>query len=85
VLLGTFVILWATSINQQWHLKPVHAIVAPDLCMPIIFGLPFLLHNSIVTNHAARSCIDKKTGYNLLNPIPVSPPPKRLSLFRKRK
>jgi hypothetical protein len=85
MLLGTFVILRATSIDQQWHSKPVRAIIAPDLCMPIIFGFPFLSHNFIVTDHAARSCIDKKSGYNLLNPIPVSPLPKKLSPFEKRK
>jgi hypothetical protein len=85
MLLGTFVILRATSIDKQWHSKPVCAIIAPNLCMPIIFGLPFLLHNSIVTDHAAHSCIDKKSGYNLLNPIPVSPLPKELSPFEKIK
>jgi hypothetical protein len=43
--------------------------------MPIILGLPFLIHNDIVTDHAERSCVDKKTGYNFLNPTPVFPPP----------
>jgi len=43
--------------------------------MPIILGLPFLIHNTIVTDHEACSCIDKWLNYNLLNPLPVSPPP----------
>ena len=42
--------------------------------MPIILGLPFLIHNNIVTDHAAHSCIDKKTGYNLLHPPIILPP-----------
>ena len=43
--------------------------------MLIILGLPFLIHNDIITDHAERSCVDKKTSYNFLNPAPISPPP----------
>ena len=64
-----------TSIDNAWTSKTVHAIIAPGLCMPVILGLLFLTHNDIVTNHKERSCIDKKTGYNLMNPTPVVPPP----------
>jgi len=64
-----------TSMDNVWTSKVIHALVAPGLCMPIILGLPFLIHNDIVTDHAERSCVDKKTGYNFLNPAPVSPPP----------
>jgi hypothetical protein len=64
-----------TSLDNTWTSKTVHAIIAPGLCMPVILGLPFLSHNDIVTDHKERSCIDKKTGYNLLNPAIVSPPP----------
>ena len=63
------------STDNVWSSKVIHAIVAPGLCMPLILGLPFLIHNNIVTDHALRSCIDKKTGYNILNPSPVLPPP----------
>ena len=64
-----------TSVDNVWTSKVIHAIVAPGLCMPVILGLPFLIHNNIVTDHAQRSCIDKMTGYNILNPAPVKPPP----------
>ena len=64
-----------TSTDNVWTSKVIHAIVAPGLCMPLILGLPFLIHNNIVTDHAQRSCIDKMTGYNILNPAPVKPPP----------
>ena len=43
--------------------------------MPIILGLPWLIHNKIVTNHDARTCIDKITNYDLFNPPPILPPP----------
>ena len=49
--------------------------------MPIIFGLPFLEFNGIVSDHAARCCIHKKTGYNLINPaIPIPLPAPRPKL-----
>jgi len=64
-----------TSLDNVWTSKTIHAIIAPGLCMPVVLGLPFLIHNDIVTDHAEHSCIDKKTGYNFLNPKPVIPPP----------
>lgn len=36
--------------------------------MPIIFGLPFLEFNGIISDHHTRSCIHKASGYNLINP-----------------
>jgi hypothetical protein len=83
--LENFVILKATSIDQQWCSKCVCAIITPNLCMPVIFGLPFLLHNNIFTDHSLCSCIDKKSNYNLINPITVLPPKKIISLCDKRK
>jgi hypothetical protein len=53
----------------------VRALVAPDsLCYPIILGLPFLSHNNLVTDQSKESCINKKTGYDLLAPITEPPP-----------
>jgi len=69
-------------MDNAWTSRTVHALIAPGLCMPLILGLPFLIHNDIVTDHAARSCIDKKTGYNLLHPqkiVPPRPPPMRIA------
>ena len=43
--------------------------------MPVILRLPFLIHNMIITDHASQTCIDKNANYDLLNPLPVSPPP----------
>jgi hypothetical protein len=56
--LNTFVILDATSLDQHWTSRRVHALIALDLCMPIIFGIPFLSHNNTVTDHALCFCID---------------------------
>ena len=64
-----------TPTDNVWTSKVIHAIVAPGLCMPLILGLPFLIHNNIVTDHAQWSCIDKMTGYNIMNPSLVKPPP----------
>jgi hypothetical protein len=84
MFLNKFVILEPTSIDQTWTSCRVRALITPDLCMPVIFGLPFLSHNNIVTDHALHSCIDKKSRYNLLHPDIVTPPKKKLQPKEKR-
>jgi hypothetical protein len=84
-ILKKFVILGITSINQQWSSKRIQAIIAPNLCMPLILSIPFLLHNNIVMDHALCSCVDKKSGYNLINPRIVLPlPPKTLPMTKRK-
>ena len=74
--LHEYIKLSLTSLDCSWTSKTtVKALIAPNLCMPVILGLPFLIHNTIVTDHAARSCIDKHSNYDLLNPEPIAPPP----------
>ena len=81
-----FVKFKATSLDGLWTSRTVYAIIAPGLCMPVIFGLPFLEFNGIVADHSLRSCIHKKTGYNLINPVipsPPKPPPPKLKTVLK--
>ncbi|CAA7259594.1 unnamed protein product [Cyclocybe aegerita] len=77
-VLHNYVFLLVTSLDGQFTSKPVRALVANNLCMSVILGLPWLIHNGIVADFANRSCIVKKTGYNLLHPTPRPPsqPPK---------
>ena len=63
-----FVKFTVMSTDNIWTSKVIYALVAPGLCMPIILGLLFLIHNNIVTDHAEHSCVDKKTGYNFSEP-----------------
>lgn len=70
-----YVRLSVTSLDAVWTLKSVKALIAPGLCMPIILGLPFLIHNTLMINHAACTCIDKNLNYDLLNTLPISSPP----------
>jgi len=70
-----YVKLSLTSLDAMWTLKMVKVLIAPGLCMPIILGLPFLIHNCIITDHAAHTCIDKVSNYDLLNPLCMTPPP----------
>jgi len=58
-----YIKLEVTSLDNAWTSKAVHAIITPRLCMPVILGLPFLIHNDIATNHKERSCIDKKSQW----------------------
>jgi len=52
----------------------MRAIIAPNLVSPVILGLPFLSHNSIVVDHATRTAIDKLQNFDLMNPT-IRPPP----------
>jgi len=75
-----YVKLSLMSLDVVWTSKSVRAIITPGLCMPIILSLPWLIHNTIVTDHAACTCIDKVTQYDLLNPKPILPPPPKLKV-----
>ena len=69
-----------TSLDNAWTSKPIFAIIAPGLCLPLILGLPFLIKNNIDIDHADRTAVDKVSSYDLLNPpiikLPCPPPPK---------
>ena len=71
ITLSSYIKICATSLDGQWTSHTVYAVITPGLCMPIIFGLPFLEINSIVCDHKEQACIDKKTNYNLLHPEPL--------------
>ena len=62
--------------SNFWTARTVRAIVTPGLCAPVILGLPFLVHNNIIVDHAAQTAVDKISNFDLLNP--VTPPPKLL-------
>ena len=66
-----------------WAAKTVHAVISPSLCAPVILGIPFLAHNNIVIDHAARTVIDKISNFDLMNPSPP-PPPKPLKQTLKQ-
>ena len=51
ITLSSYIKICATSLDGQWTSRTVYAVIAPELCMPIIFGLPFLEINSIVCDH----------------------------------
>ncbi|KAG2741811.1 hypothetical protein P692DRAFT_20907082, partial [Suillus brevipes Sb2] len=73
-LLSDYVRLACISIDSRFTSRSVRAIVAPNLCTPLLLGGPFLHHNKIVIDHELRTCTVKDQDYELLNPLP--PPPK---------
>lgn len=73
--LTEYVKLSLFSTDQHWQSRAVRAIIAPNLCAPVILGLPFLEVNCIVVDHELRTCIDKTSKYDLLNPVLPPPPP----------
>jgi hypothetical protein len=65
--LYNYVILSLSSLNNAWTSRPVRALIANNLCINILLGLPFLKHNKIVIDHDADTAIDKTSGFDLLN------------------
>ncbi|KAG1855249.1 hypothetical protein F4604DRAFT_1932309 [Suillus subluteus] len=66
-LLSHYVKLSCTSLDQAYTSRTVRAIIAPNLCTPLLLlGGPFLKHNRIVIDHELRTCIAKDTNYDLL-------------------
>ena len=62
----------------------MYAIIASRLCAPMILGLPFLAHNDIVVDAAVGTVIDKKCGFDLLNPAAPHaplPPKEKVEIF----
>ena len=63
-----YVVIKPSSLDSIFLSQPLHAVIAPGLCMPIILGLLFLTSNKIVCNYAERQCVATKHDppYNLL-------------------
>ena len=80
-LLSDYVVLTLSSSNNAWTSHPVRALIAHDLCINILLGLPFLKHNKIVIDHDSVTAIAKDSGFDLLNSTksllqlpPLTPP-----------
>ncbi|KAG1810476.1 uncharacterized protein HD556DRAFT_1223852, partial [Suillus plorans] len=65
-LLSHYVKLACTSLDNCYTSRTVRAIIAPNLCTPLLLGGPFLQHNHIIVDHELRTCIPKNTNYDLL-------------------
>ncbi|KAJ6492616.1 hypothetical protein DFH09DRAFT_1338217 [Mycena vulgaris] len=79
-----YVNLRTHSLDQAWTSSSVRALIAPGLCAPVLLGLPWLERNHIVIDHESRTVIDKRCGYDLLNPPPPKPcPAPRMRLREK--
>ncbi|KAH7917164.1 hypothetical protein BV22DRAFT_1026885, partial [Leucogyrophana mollusca] len=73
--LTEYVKLSCTSTDSVWTSRVVRALITPQLCTPLLLGIPFLSHNKIVIDHESRSCVAKDSGYDLLHPTAHLPPP----------
>ncbi|KAJ3928719.1 MAG: hypothetical protein NXY57DRAFT_964271 [Lentinula lateritia] len=65
--------------SGSWTSRSVRALIVPSLCFPMILGIPFLAHNFLVTDYAARTVMDKTSGFDLMNPADPCPCPIPLS------
>jgi hypothetical protein len=83
--LADWVWLEVYNLSLSWKARKIRALVAPSLCTPLILGLPFLAANHIVIDHEARTVIDKRTKFNLLNPKHKKSPERRETKKRSLK
>lgn len=68
-LLTHWVKLKLHNRNDLYSTRTVRALVAPKLCHPVILGLPFLLHNSIVVDTRNNTIIGNNEKFDLLHPV----------------
>jgi hypothetical protein len=82
-----YVKLCLHDLSNAWSSRTSHALVVSSLAVPILLGIPFLSHNNLVIDYAARSCVHKPSGFDLLNPLDTLPVPPALPLspHEKRK
>ncbi|KAJ7442584.1 hypothetical protein B0H11DRAFT_1684757, partial [Mycena galericulata] len=83
-LLTEYVKIPLHSRDQRWSSSVVRFVVAPNLCAPVILGLPWLIKNKIVMDYDAGTAIDKRTGFDLLNPPPIPPQPQPKLKLREK-
>jgi len=67
-----------SSPSHVWTAKTVLAVVARDLCAPILLSLPWLKANSVIVDHGKRTCkapdydiLLDKTTRKMPNPMPA--------------
>jgi hypothetical protein len=75
--LTEYVNLKVHNLSCSWTARSgrtVHARICTGLCTPILLGLPWLIHNQIVIDHAACTVVEKSCGFDLFNPRPPEPP-----------
>ncbi|THG99428.1 hypothetical protein EW026_g2928 [Hermanssonia centrifuga] len=80
--------LRVSTINSSWMSITVRAIIVPELCSPVILGLPFHAINKLFIDPENHTLIVKSTGRDLLQPGPVASPcntcPKSVQQREKR-
>jgi hypothetical protein len=71
IVFREYVKMTVISSDQSWSSRSCRAIIAPDLCAPLILGNTFLAFNYFVLDHELWTCIDKTTSFDLLNAVAI--------------
>jgi hypothetical protein len=79
--LSHYVKLHLHDPSGAWTPCSICTFVAPNLCSPVVLGLPFLSRNKIVIDHDERTAINKLGDFDLLNPkTPDAPKARKRTL-----
>ena len=73
--LSQYVVLQPASADKSFVSKPIHAVLADKLSVPLILGLPFLVANKMICDYAKRECSVKRNGVTMNILAPKTPPP----------
>ena len=67
-----YVVIDPASLDNHFCSQPLHAVIAPGLCMLLILGLPFLCINCVLCNYANHTCLISTMlpPYNLMATVP---------------
>ncbi|PSR74302.1 hypothetical protein PHLCEN_2v9954 [Hermanssonia centrifuga] len=57
-----------SNADLSWSSISVHAVIVPDLCSPVILGLPFFHRNALLVDPEASTVIEKSSGRDVIAP-----------------
>ncbi|THG94211.1 hypothetical protein EW026_g7216 [Hermanssonia centrifuga] len=79
-----YVKLRVFNSDLSWLSISVLAVVVPDLCSPVILGLPFYNRNKLFVDPEFSTMIEKVTGRDIMSPLPVKPHDSRTARERRQ-
>ncbi|PSS03898.1 hypothetical protein PHLCEN_2v3942, partial [Hermanssonia centrifuga] len=71
--------------DLSWSSISVLAVVVPDLCSPVVLGLPFYKRNKLFVDPEFSTIIEKVTGRNIMLPLPLPVKPHDSRTARERR
>jgi hypothetical protein len=72
---SSFVRLKLHDPSFAWSARSVKALITDNLCHDVVLGLPFICYNRLIIDAYRRRIVDETSGFDILHPSVVPPPP----------